>query len=281
MRGLLLGRSTSLSRYPTLSASQLSLDSAFNTLTEEIRNPLSIVAMVGGGFVFRGSNLVLSRLASPLLAESRALTRVLANTAIRAASLGNEVIAFRSISQGPSHVFEGREFATDYLNFGILKSVAKLAHGTSLPLTHFLQSAGMVAGHNLAYGLGFNTTPEGTWIEQLAHAEATNIKLGLGMSLVGMAAPGLSRMERSLDIQNSSMNFSGAVLRRKLFSSTPLGFSFSANLGSNFELRRQRIAAELKSLNEEIDFRPDDAPPLVSKHEMADKRSKPDATSHP
>ncbi len=187
----------------TLTASQITFDATLNTFTEEATNPLSIGAMVAGGFVYRGSNLILGRLASPLLAESGVFTRTLANTAIRAASLGNEIIAFRSISHGSLNIFQGKEFATDYLTFGLLKGAGALAHGKSAPITHLFQSSAMVAGHNLAYAFGISTAPEGTLIQQLAHAEATNIKLGLGMSLVGRLAPGISRMERVMDVESS------------------------------------------------------------------------------
>ncbi len=207
MRSSFLERRILLNTSTTLSSTQLQIDAVMKTFSEEVANPLSIAAMVGGGFAFRGTNLLFSRLASPLLTESGVLTRTLAQTTIRGLSLGAEVATFRNISHGSSHVFEGKGFATDYLSFGILKGVGHVARGSSPVMTHFLQSTGMVAGQNLAYGFGFAIQPQGSLIEQLAYAEATNIKLGLGMSLVGIAAPGFSRFERSMDLQSSVLSF--------------------------------------------------------------------------
>lgn len=243
MRSSLLERHSSFTTDNTLTHSQLSLDATLNTFTEEASHPLSIAAMVAGGFVFRSSHLALSRLTSPLLAESGTFTRALAQTAIRGVSLGAEVTAFRGISHGSFNIFQGREFATDYLSFSLLKGVGKLAHGQSVPFTHFLQSSAMVAGHNLAYGLRLSTAPEGTLIEQFAHAEATNVKLGLGMSLVGRFAPGISRMERSMDVENAVLqaNRQAASLIPRIQS--PLVFSAEANgdNGNGFKPHRYHI----------------------------------------
>ncbi|MFO1520228.1 MAG: hypothetical protein U1F57_11310 [bacterium] len=57
----------------------------------------------------------------------------------------------------------------------------------------------MVAGHQLTARLGWTSAPEGSLAEQFLHAEATNLQLGAGMSLlhVSRAACGLRAGFRS------------------------------------------------------------------------------------
>ncbi len=186
-----------------MSHSQIQRDATWETFTNEATQPLGIVAMTGAGFAFKASNIFLSHYASPLLNQSGLLIRILARGGIRSSALACEVATYRAISQGFSQVFRSREFATDFLSFGILKCFGAIAQGQNVLLTHFSQSAGMVTGHNLAYGLGLATRPQGNLIEQFTHAEATNLKLLLGMSFVNGFAPGLSRFERRLDLDTS------------------------------------------------------------------------------
>lgn len=184
----------------------MELDATLASLTDEIQNPLGIGAMVGGGLAFRSSHVLLSRLASPLLAESRFVTHVLAQGAIRSASLFMEVATFRSISHGSINIFQGKEFISDAITFGILKGAGRLAHGSNIVLTHLLQAGGMVAAQNAAAGLGIAAASEENLFQQFAHAEGTNIRLGLAMSLVGRISPGLAHLERSMDVQSEALS---------------------------------------------------------------------------
>jgi hypothetical protein len=77
----------------------------------------------------------------------------------------------------------------------------------------------MVSGHQAAGLLGFNRVPEGSFAEQLLHAEVMNLQLGAGMALAHRMAPGLRALERSLEISLSSrepvprLNFPSPLLR--------------------------------------------------------------------
>jgi hypothetical protein len=64
----------------------------------------------------------------------------------------------------------------------------------------------MVAGHQATGVFNLAPKPEGSFAEQLLHAEATNLQLGAGMGLVHALSPQLSAMERGLDLTLSSLN---------------------------------------------------------------------------
>lgn len=242
MRSSLLERSASFSsnQDPALTRSQVQLDATVATLADEARNPLGIAAMVAGSFAYRASNLVFARLASPLLAESGLVARSLAQTAIRGASLGTEVTAFRAASNAfgslaghasAQGVFDADGWRGTFIDFLALKTIGHAAGGTNLALTHFAQANAMVLGHELSAGLGLSARQEGSYIERLAQAEATNIKMGLGMSLLGVAAPGLSRLERRMEAENAALNAGRSASLPSLDATSPI-LSFGAQEGN-------------------------------------------------
>lgn len=91
-------------------------------------------------------------------------------------------------------------FLQSFVTFGTLKGAGRLAQGENLVVQHLLQDTGMVLGHQASGVLGLTPHPTGTLAEQFLHAEATNLQLGAGMALAHRAAPGLSSLERGLDL---------------------------------------------------------------------------------
>lgn len=194
------------------SVSQIQLDAGLVNLSEEIQNPLNLAAMMSGALAYRGSHLFLSRLVSPLIAESGALTQALSQAFIKGASLFSEVGVFRTLSHQSFDIYQGQEFFTDAITFGTLKAFGNLVQSQNILLAHFCQSSGMVAAQNMAYGLGLALQPQGNLFQQLIQAEVTNLKLGLAMSLVHRALPLISKLEKSFELQNDIMRAS-----RKIF----------------------------------------------------------------
>src|SRR4029450_4414547 len=91
-----------------------------------------------------------------------------------------------------------------FISFGSLKGAGRLAAGQNFLVQHLLQDSAMVLGHQSSAALGFAPKPAGSLAEQFLHAEGTNLSLGAGMSLAHGAAPGLSALERSLDLSLNS-----------------------------------------------------------------------------
>jgi len=177
-----------------LNASQREADGLLRSFQEQASDWRSLAAMSCGAFAYRlGKMGVLS----PTYASSAPwAARLLAPSA----GLAAEVTSFRLASSLLGQASQ-ETWLTTYLNFGVLKGFGKLAQGQALPLAHFYQSAGMVAGQQLAHGLGLATRPEGSLAQQFLHAEMTNLAMGAGMSLAQrLGAGGLAKSERALDL---------------------------------------------------------------------------------
>ncbi|GEM_PF-5516387 len=161
----------------------------------------SLAAMVVGGLAYRTTKigvfsvgasckLPLSRFAAPLF------------------GLASEVTAFRKVNQilkSPQDKEErgeilNRGWLTTFTQFAALKFFGHFAQGQNLVFTHTLQASGMVAGHQLAYGLGLATKPEGNLLNQLVQAEVVNMQLGAGMAMAHLSTGGrLLVFEKSLE----------------------------------------------------------------------------------
>jgi hypothetical protein len=100
----------------------------------------------------------------------------------------------------------------DALTFGLLKGAGYLSRESNVVFQHAFSSTAMVTGHQSAALLGITPPPEGSLAEQFLHAEITNLQLGAGTSLVHAMAPGISALERGLDLSLQSRV--GATLRR-------------------------------------------------------------------
>jgi hypothetical protein len=88
---------------------------------------------------------------------------------------------------------------SSFITFGTLKGLGRLTQGQNVVLQHASQDLGMVLGHQLAYGAGIGSTPQGTLAEQLLHAEVTNLQVVAGASLGhGLTGGSLNAMEQDL-----------------------------------------------------------------------------------
>ncbi len=253
--------------FRNFSQSQIQLDAGLVNLSEEIQNPLNLAAMMSGALAYRGSHLFLSRLVSPLITESGALTQALSQAFIKGASLFSEVGVFRTLSHQSFDIYQGQEFFTDAITFGTLKAFGNLVQSQNVLLAHFCQSSGMVAAQNVAYGLGLALQPQGNLFQQLVVAEVTNLKLGLAMSLLHKAAPLISKLENSLELQNEIRMSSGKISLEAARNISALTAMNSAS--SRFVLDAKGLEARLRDFTLErlsVDWSkgpPYDVPPEV------------------
>jgi transcriptional regulator with XRE-family HTH domain len=239
----ILGRS-SLNDLAASTPLQSQVDGLVSHFVDEAANPTTLAAMVAGGMAYRlGRTAVLSSQFS-VLSE-----RAIFSSLVRGGSIGfglaSEVTAFEltsrtlltfrtnnqdqsSVTDHPSpnlwnwsgHGGWREGLLHSFLTFGILKGAGHLAREENILLQHVVQDGAMVAGHQMAQGFGIAPRPEGSLAEQLLQAEVTNLQLGAGMSLVHSVAPGISSLERSLDL-SLGRNPSSATpfLQPELFSS--------------------------------------------------------------
>lgn len=194
-----------------LSAAQIRVDAALSSFSDQASDVGNLFAMTSGALAYRFARVGL-------------LSTGLFKSAATVGALAVEVSAFRGVSNGVARfqgreihegIFDGRGWCSSFLDFAVLKGVGVVAQGQHPLLSHTLQSTAMVASHQLTYGIGLTTQPQGTLLEQLFDAEAMNLALGAGHALMGtLTGHRLSAVERSLDVIAKSRSFS----RSRLFS---------------------------------------------------------------
>lgn len=194
----LLERQGALAAPPQLSEAQIRLDASLRNFNEQACDASNLLAMSVGSFAYR-------------FARSGLISAGLWRGASNAVALGFEVTAFRATSNVLAHarglqpseaVFDRRGWLTSFTHFGTLKGAGYLAEGQNVFLSHTFQSLSMVGAHQLTYAIDLTTRPHGSFWERMVEAETTNIALGAGSSLMGMATGhSLHAWERSLDLQ--------------------------------------------------------------------------------
>ncbi|MFO1519492.1 MAG: PAS domain S-box protein [bacterium] len=188
-----------------LSQTQQAVDEMVGRFAEQASDWRSLAAMTAGSLFYRlGRVGTLSLTSRPLHLLSYGV------------GLTAEVIAFEGThrlltslteSSIPANLWRwnGRGgwregLASSFVTFGMLKGAGALAEGQNLFLRHLFSDLSMVGGHQIAGSLGFAPTPEGSFAEQMLHAEATNWQLGAGASLLHQSMPGIALLERSLEL---------------------------------------------------------------------------------
>src|SRR4030095_12632445 len=202
--GSLLDR-VSFSNAPSLSSLQNQVDQAVGAFAHQASDWKSLASMIAGAGAYRFGRMgVLGMGNAPAL---KALSF--------GAGLGAEgatfELAHRSLQSGNSNLWRWggsvglrQGLFQSFITFGTLKGAGRLAQGQNFLAQHLLQDSAMVLGHQTSAALGFAPRPEGGLAEQFLHAEATNLSMGAGLSLAHAVAPGVSSLERGLDL---SLNF--------------------------------------------------------------------------
>jgi hypothetical protein len=206
---------------------QLQVDGLVSHFADEAVNPTTLAAMMAGGMAYRLGRIgVLSSVGAQGPAPLRMASVLI--------GLGSEVTAFEFTNRSLIYLREraglkpaptgnlwnwsGRGgwregWLQSFLTFGILKGAGHLAREENMLFQHAFQDGAMVAGHQTASLFGLSPRPEGSLAEQLFQAEATNLQLGAGRSLVHSMAPGIFSLEKSLDLSlRSSSSFSTSPL---------------------------------------------------------------------
>jgi len=202
----ILGRSFALTD-PFSDSSHFNSTHAFQdgllwTAVQEASNWKAFAAMTIGGGAYKIAKY-------SILSKAPFLGGVLSS----GLALGAEVNAYRASLQlfegrglSASSLFHFKEWMSDFVNFGALKSVAALAITPNSVLGHLFQDIAMVAGHQMAYGLDLAARPEGSLLQQMIHAEVVNCQMLGGMSLVHQLSGKHLRMrEAALELQIRSL----------------------------------------------------------------------------
>lgn len=197
----LLQRRFSQAQAPSLSAAQLEMDALQAQLQTEAGNFSNLLAMAGGGLAYK-----VARSGFLSIGSHRALAVM--------GGLATEVSAFRAATNGfanlrgerpHENIFDAKAWFGTFMSFGVLKGAGRLAQGQSAFLAHGFQSSAMVAGNQLTYHMGLTHAPEGSLLQQLIHAEVTNMAMIGGNALLGSATGhSLAFLEKSFELRSSA-----------------------------------------------------------------------------
>lgn len=204
-----------LSQEATLTTAQAQIDGMVSHFVQEATDLRTLASMGTGSLFYR-----FGRIGTMALAARAPQAASLLQIASYGVGLFSEVAAFEGTQRSLASLsgdstnanlwrWSGRGgwqegLGSSLITFGLLKGSGALAREQNVFAQHLFSDLAMVGGHQAAAAFGFLPRPEGSFAEQLLHAEVTNLQLGAGMSLVHHAAPGLSAFERSLDLSLQS-----------------------------------------------------------------------------
>jgi hypothetical protein len=202
----LLERNLSLSN-PGLTESQKTVDGLVEGFVRQAIDLKTLAPMVVGGLAYR-------------LGRVGAMSTGLGHAFSIGAGLATEVTTFEVTNRflqnpptppfakggqggiwrwsGPGGLKEG--LLQSFITFSTLKFGGWFTQGQNLILQHGVQDLAMVAGHQFVYHAGMGSKPEGTFADQMLHAETTNLQFTAGMALGHQLAPGIRGIETGLDL---------------------------------------------------------------------------------
>jgi len=196
----------------------------YNLLTRSFHSSLTTGQLqmdaLGGQFIHESSdygNLLSMAVGSALFKASRCafLSMGMLRPFASFSALGFEATGFRATSnllsafrsqEAKEDVFNAKGWWGTFLNFGALKAIGSLAEGANIFARHALQSSAMVATQQTAARLGLAPAPEGSFLQQLLHAEASNIAMEAGSKVMAFAnAYRLNLLERVFELRSASI----------------------------------------------------------------------------
>lgn len=209
----ILDRRSALSVGSNLTQTQIGLDSVVTRFNETAADPTLLPAMAVGSMAFRFAKLGLLETAAAS-GLAKLAPKIILTPSASLLALSAEVTAFRGTSHllgswagRPSYqgVFDPKGWKGSFTDFLALKTFGRMGSVNPV-LTHFAQANAMVLGHAASARLGFTDHRAGTYIERLAHAEATNMALGAGMGLMNKLSAGkITALEKATDVRIHSL----------------------------------------------------------------------------
>lgn len=235
-----------------LSSAQLSLDALGKTFAREATNFTTLASMMAGGLAYRLGKM----------AGLQIFSRLIPGVFAPLVGLSAEVMAFQGtdrLLQGfqsdnqNSNLFrwngEGGFFEdcrNSFVDFGMMKGVGHLLRSSNVIFQHLSQDLSMVAGHQATAFLHFTSRPEGNFIDQMLHAEMTNLQLGVGNHLGAlMTGHCLQQMERHLEqgltLQHPTENFFGDFHAKESFLPLRMSSTHSSVLDECVARHREKV----------------------------------------
>ena len=205
-----------------ISSSQLQLDAALDSFASQSTDIFSIASMTAAGLVGKLARLGILSAFSRISASGGPLQIFISHLGSVAAEAATITGINLGQARGPAPT---EEFFKNFINFGGFR-LFHISTQNSV-VQHFVQSAALMAGHQVSTSLGLEEVSQKSFTEQFFDANLTTLQIGVGSALASRVVGGrLQRMERNWE-QQASFSFVSSEL------SADLLYSSSANEGNN------------------------------------------------
>lgn len=174
-----------------MTSAQLHTEAASAAFSHEATHLASLTSMMAGGLAYRAGKMLSARMIpaifSPLLGLSAEVTVFQGTSRLLQDSHES------SFSQGWRNCF---------VDFGMMKGVGHLLRSSNVILRHLSQDLSMVAGQQTCAFLNGSSRPQGSFIDQVLHAEMTNLQMGIGARLAAfVTGHRIQFLERNFEAQ--------------------------------------------------------------------------------
>jgi hypothetical protein len=211
--GSILNHSSFQDLSAALTPFQSQVDALVSSFIHQSTDAVALASLAAGGVTYRLGRIgVLSTRIGTGLDPFKRIFSI-------GTALASEVVAFemthRALQQNPNlwkwngsgGLREG--LLHSLITFGTLKGAGRLAQGENLVVQHLLQDSAMVLGHETAGLFGVIPKPQGSLPERFLHAEAVNLQMKAGLSILHGGLPQLESMEKSLDLALNDFRHDG------------------------------------------------------------------------
>ncbi len=166
-----------------LSQNQLQLDATYSSFSAQASDLSTITSYTFSGLIGRIGQIGLLRILGP--------SRPLRNLISHLGSLGAEAETFS--------LLQGGNFYSHFVNFATFRLTARTGAACCAPTHHFIQSAAMMAGHQVSATLGLEEQSHQSLAQQFFDANVATLQIGMGSFFAKKILGGrLQAFERNL-----------------------------------------------------------------------------------
>ncbi len=178
-----------------ISSSQLQLDAALDSFASQSTDIFSIASMTAAGLVGKLARLGILSAFSRISASGVPLQIFISHLGSVAAEAATITGINLGQGRGPAHT---EEFFKNFINFGGFR-LFHISTQNSV-VQHFVQSAALMAGHQISASLGLEEVSQKSFAEQFFDANLTTLQISVGGRLSAEITGGkLQNLERNLE----------------------------------------------------------------------------------
>lgn len=180
---------------PLLSSGQIQIDAFSHSFSKQACDWKALTAMTLGNLAYQ-----LGKLGGLSLGAKYTAPFI---------GIASEVSVWRGTSSLLENSKHPVSWITDAVNFTSLRSLGFFVKNTNIVWSHSIQSSGIVASNQLTYTLQLTHAPQGSFIEQLLHAEFMNLQMNFGTAMAHQLTHGkILYLEKKWEVTAESRKLS-------------------------------------------------------------------------